>query len=158
MRTGKRTIALAITLITILGLGMTVNATNLNLETSHDSNIILGKEAEKETDEIAKVSYDMGETWIPQNENAYYEVSSTDYWTYDDYKVYCETVENDLIEMLANGEPNLSIEDINEWRENSIQQLEYIKLGGKIYKNNTDEDTSLIISGADSSMIENTKE
>lgn len=158
MRTGKRTIALAVTLITGLGLGMTVNAANLNLGTSHDSNIILGKEAEMETDGIAKVSYDMGETWIPQNGNAYYEESSTDYWSYDDYKVYCETVENDLIEMLANGEPNLSIEDINEWRENSIQQLEYIKLGRKIYKNNTDEDTPLIISGTDSSMIENTKE
>ena len=151
--------ALLFVATTVLGLGTSAFATNLtSVETSKDNIIVLGKDAEKEADGIAKISFDMGETWIAQSDYFPSDEKSEDYWTYDEYKSYAETVEKDLIQMLADREPYLSETDILTWQEDTEQTLELIKAGGMISKNSIETDDTLVISGFDNSFVEITGE
>lgn len=143
----------------VLGLETTAFAANLtSVETASDNIIVLGRDAEKEADGIAKISLDMGNTWIAESEYFSPDEKSVDYWTYEEYKSYAERVESDLVKMLAAGEPDLTEADILAWQEDTAQTLAFIKAGGKISKNSTETDGEFIISGFDSSVIEITGE
>ena len=77
-----------------------------------------------------------------------------DYWTYEEYKSYAETVESSLVKMLADGEPDLTEADIHAWQEHAAQTLAFIEAGGKVSQNTTGADSELMISGFDSSAVE----
>ena len=140
----------------VLGLGTTVfAASNLaSVETINDNIVVIGRDSEKEADGIAKVSLDMGITWITESEYLSSDEKSVDYWTYEEYKSYAETVEGSLVKMLASGEPDLTEADIYAWKEHAAQTLAFIKAGGKVSINSTGADSELMISGFDSSAVE----
>lgn len=115
--------------------------------------IILGKDAAKEPDGVAKVSFDLGNTWLTESEALYSEAVEVEYWTFDEYQSYAKTVEQNLTEMLANNESDLSEEDIQSWRQTSAQVLEFIKSGGKVSKNTVSEDSQLMVSALDNSLV-----
>lgn len=143
----KKSSIFLVAIIATLCIGTTAFAANaLNIGSISDDSIILGLDAGREPDGTNKISFDMGETWIPQNEDVHSDYSSIEYWTYEEYKTYVETVEQDLTEMLAAGETNLTTEDIRAWREESAQILSHIADGGKIAKNTIDEDSQFMIS------------
>ncbi len=139
----------------VLGLGTTAfAAANLaNIETMSDNIVVIGKDAEKEADGIAKISLDTGNTWIAESEYLSSDEKSVDYWTYEEYKSYAETVESGLVKMLAAGEPDLTEADIHAWREHAAQTLAFIEAGGKISKNSTEADSEIMVSGFDSSLV-----
>lgn len=118
---------------------------------------MLGKDAEKELDGIAKVSFDMGKTWVTQNDATHSKNLSTEFWTYDEYEAYAKAVEKDLVEMLTANEPNLTQEDVEDWKAETSKMLKFIKAGGEISKNILDEDSELVIS-SNSTVIEIQKE
>ena len=99
----------------------------------------------------------MGNTWIAQSEYVHSE-SPADCWIYEEYKAYAEKVSNGLMEMYAAGEPELTEEDIRAWKENAVQMLAFIDAGGKVSKNVIGTDIEIIISGLDSTVIENVTE
>ncbi|MBQ2887854.1 MAG: hypothetical protein IJE29_02885 [Firmicutes bacterium] len=120
--------------------------------------IILGKDAAKEPDGVAKVSFDLGNTWLTESEALYSEAVNVEYWTFDEYQSYAKIVEQNLTEMLANNEPDLSEEDIQSWRQTSAQVLEFIKSGGKVSENTVSEDSQLMVSALDNSLVEKASE
>ena len=135
------------------------NTIPVNVETIRENeknNIIITKDAEKEPDGISKVSADMGQTWM--NEVEFTKLNSadsgTEYWTIEEYKVYAAQVDNDLVNMLADGEPELTQADIDTWRIETAQMLKFIKNGGKVSKDMKLEDSQLMISGMDNSLID----
>ena len=140
----------------VLGLGTTAFATSniANVETINDNVVVIGRDSEKEADGIAKVSLDMGNTWIAESEYRFPDEKSVDYWTYEEYKSYAETVESSLVKILADGEPDLTEADIHAWKEHAAQTLAFIKAGGKVSQNSTRADSELMISGFDSSAVE----
>ena len=140
----------------VLGLGTTAFATSnlASVETINDNIVVIGRDAEKEADGIAKVSLDMGDTWIAESEYLSSDEKSVDYWTYEEYKSYAETVESGLVKMLAAGEPDLTEADIHTWQEHTAQTLAFIEAGGKVSKNSTEADSELMISGFDSCLVE----
>lgn len=159
MNLRKKVIAPFAIAMTLLCVGTTVfAASELNIESINDNRVVLGKDADKEADGIAKISFDMGKTWVTESEYIRSENMSTEFWGYDEYKSYAETVEKDLLEMLAAGEPDLTNEDIAAWKENTMQTLEFINAGGKISKNTIGEDIQFKISNVDSSLIESISE
>lgn len=140
----------------VLGLGTTVfAASNLaSVETINDNIVVIGRDSEKEADGIAKVSLDMGNTWIAESEYLSSDEKSVDYWTYEEYKSYAETVESNLVKILADGEPDLTEADIHAWQEHAAQTLAFIEAGGKVSQNSTGADSELMISGFDSAAVE----
>ena len=140
----------------VLGLGTTAFATSnlASVKTINDNVVVIGRDSEKEADGIAKVSLDMGITWITESEYLSSDEKSVDYWTYEEYKSYAETVENGLVKMLAAGEPDLTEADIHAWKEHAAQTLAFIEAGGKVSKNSTGVDSELMISGFGSSAVE----
>lgn len=147
MRNKKKDFIILVAIITTLCMGTTAFAANaLNISSTSDDSIILGLDAGKETDGTNKISFDMGETWVSQNVAVHSDYSSTDYWTYEEYKTYVETVEKELMEMFAAGESNLTMENIRAWQEEATQTLSLIADGGKIAKNTIDEDSQFMIS------------
>lgn len=156
----KKGAALLVAATMVSALGTTAfAAVNLaNIETMSDNIVVLGKDAEKETDGIAKISLDMGNTWITESEYLSSDEKSVDYWTYEEYKSYAETVESGLAKMLAAGEPDLTEADIRAWQEYTAQTLAFIEAGGKISKNTAGTDSEIMISGFDSSVVETTTE
>lgn len=158
MKFRKKGTALFIAAITVLCVGTTAFAAErFNIGCIDDSSIILGTSGEKEADGIAKISLDMGNTWIAQSEYVSSE-SPADCWIYEEYKAYAEKVSNGLMEMYAAGEPELTEEDIRAWKENAVQMLAFIDAGGKVSKNVIGTDIEIIISGLDSTVIENVTE
>ena len=164
MKCQKKVILLALLTMAILTCGtltaVAASAEPLNIETAQETEscIILGKDAEKELDGIAKVSFDLGKTWLSESEALYSEVVEVEYWTFNEYQSYAKTVEQDLTEMIANNEPDLSEEDIQSWRQTSAQILEFIKNGGKVSKNTVSEDSQLMVSALDNSLVKKTSE
>lgn len=152
----KKGAALLLVATMVLGLGTTAfAATNLaNVETISDNIIVIGKDAEKEADGIAKISLDMGNTWIAESEYLSSDEKSVDYWTYEEYKSHAEIVESGLVKMLAVGEPDLTEADIYAWQEHAAQMLAFIEAGGKVSKNSTEADSEIMISGFDSCVVE----
>lgn len=140
----------------VLGVGTTVfAASNLSsVETINDNVVVIGRNSEKEADGIAKASLDMGNTWITESEYLSADEKSVDYWTYEEYKSYAETVKRGLVKMVVSGEPNLTEADIHAWQEHAEQTLAFIEAGGKVSKNSTGADSELMISGFDSSAVE----
>ena len=140
----------------VLGLGTTAFAISniANVETINDNVIVIGRDSEKEADGIVKVSLDMGNTWIAEREYRFPDEKSVDYWTYEEYKSYAETVESSLVKMLADGEPDLTEADIHACQEHAAQTLAFIEAGGKVSQNSTEADSELMISGFDSSVVE----
>ena len=140
----------------VLGLGTTAFATSnlASVETINDNVVVIGRDSEKEADGIAKVSLDMGNTWIAESEYRFPDEKSVDYWTYEEYKSYAETVKSSLVKILADGEPDLTEADIHAWQEHVEQMLAFIEAGGKVSKNSTGADSELMISGFDSSAVE----
>ena len=137
------------------GAALLLAATNLaNVETISDNIIVIGKDAEKEADGIAKISLDMGNTWIAESEYLSSDEKSVDYWTYEEYKSHAEIVESGLVKMLAVGEPDLTEADIYAWQEHAAQMLAFIEAGGKVSKNSTEADSEIMISGFDSCVVE----
>lgn len=128
----KKGAALLLAATMVLGLGTTAfAATNLaNVETISDNIIVIGKDAEKEADGIAKISLD------------------------EEYKSHAEIVESGLVKMLAVGEPDLTEADIYAWQEHAAQMLAFIEAGGKVSKNSTEADSEIMISGFDSCVVE----
>ena len=120
MKSQKKVILSALLTMAILTCGtltaVAASAESPNIETAQETEscIILGKDAEKEPDGIAKVSFDLGKTWLSESEALYSEVVEVEYWTFNEYQSYAKTVEQDLTEMLANNEPDLSEEDIQK--------------------------------------------
>ena len=158
MKFRKKGTALFIAAITVLCVGTTAFAAEkFNIGSINDSSIILGTSSEKEADGIAKISLDMGNTWIAQSEYVSSE-SPADCWMYEEYKAYAEKVANGIMEMYAAGEPDLTEEDIRAWKENEVQMLAFIDAGGKVSKNVIGTDIEIIISGLDSTVIENVTE
>ena len=154
----KKGTALFIAAITVLCVGTTAFAAEkFNIGSINDSSIILGTSSEKEADGIAKISLDMGNTWIAQSEYVSSE-SPADCWMYEEYKAYAEKVANGIMELYAAGEPDLTEEDIRAWKENEVQMLAFIDAGGKVSKNVIGTDSEIIISGLDSTVIENVTE
>ena len=164
MKCQKKVILPALLTMAILTCGtltaVAASAESPNIETTQEavSCIILGKDAEKEPDGIAKVSFDLGNIWLTESEALYSEAVEVEYWTFDEYQSYAKTVEQDLTEMLANNEPDLSEEDIQSWRQTSAQVLEFIKNGGKVLKNTVSEDSQLMVSALDNSLVEKASE
>lgn len=158
MKFGKKGTALFIAAITVLCVGTTAFAAEkFNIGSINDSSVILGTSGEKEADGVAKISLDMGNTWIAQSEYMSSE-RPTDCWTYEEYKAYAEKVANGLMEMYAAGEPGLTEEDIRAWKEDAVQMLAFIDAGGKVSKNVIGADSEIMISGLDSAVIESVTE
>ena len=158
MKFRKKGTALFIAAITVLCVGTTAFAAErFNIGCIDDSSIILGTSGEKEADGIAKISLDMGDTWIAQSEYVPSE-SPADCWTYEEYKAYAEKAANGLMEMYTAGEPELTEEDIHAWKENAEQMLAFIDAGGKVSKNAMGTDSEIIISGLDNTVIESVTE
>ena len=101
----------------------------------HGHNIIFGKDGTKEVDSVSKISINLGKIWINEEEILSYENPLIEFWTYEEYKSYAQTVDNNLMEMLIAGEPDLIEEDIISWKMDTAQLLDFIKAGGKISKN-----------------------
>lgn len=153
MKFKKKSTALLAAVITVLCMGTTAFAAGaFNIESINDSNVVIGTNAEKEADGIAKISFDMGNTWEAQSKYVSLE-NSGDYWTYEEYKAYAEMVTNGLVEMYAAGEPGLTEEDIRDYKEHVVQMLAFIEAGGKVSKNAIGTDSEIMISGLDSSVI-----
>lgn len=158
MKFKKKGTALFIAAITVLCMGTTAFAAGaFNIESINDSSVVIGTSGEKEADGIAKISFDMGNTWVAQSENVSPD-NSGEYWTYEEYQTYAEKVANGLMEMYAAGEPGLTEEDIREWKEDAVQMLAFIDAGGKVSKNVIGTDSEIIISSLDSSVIESITE
>ena len=158
MKFKKKGTAFFIAAIAVLCMGTTAFAAGaFNIESINDSSIVIGTSGEKEADGIAKISFDMGNTWVAQSEYASPD-NSGDYWTYEEYKAYAEKVTNGLMEMYAAGEPGLTEEDIRGWKEDAVQMLAFIDGGGKVSKNAIGTDSEIMISGLDSSVIESVTE
>lgn len=87
MKFRKKGTALFIAAITVLCVGTTAFAAEkFNIGSINDSSIILGTSSEKEADGIAKISLDMGNTWIAQSEYVSSE-SPADCWMYEEYRL-----------------------------------------------------------------------
>ena len=158
MKSKKKSTALLAAAITVLCMGTTAFAAEaFNIGSINDSNVVIGTNAEKEADGIAKISFDMGNTWEPQSEYVSPE-NTGDYWTYEEYKAYAEVVVNGLEEMYSAGEPGLTEEDIRDCKEHVAQMLAFIEAGGKVSQNAIDADSEIMISGLDSSVIESITE
>lgn len=158
MKFKKKGIAFFIAAIAVLCMGTTAFAAGaFNIESINDSSVVIGTSGEKESDGIAKISFDMGNTWVAQSEYVSPD-NSGDYWTYEEYKAYAEKVTNGLMEMYAAGEPGLTEEDIRGWKEDAVQMLAFIDAGGKVSKNAIGTDSEIMISGLDSSVIESVTE
>ena len=153
MKFKKKSTALLAAVVTVLCMGTTAFAAGaFNIESINDSNVVIGTNAEKEADGIAKISFDMGNTWEAQSKYVSLE-NSGDYWTYEEYKAYAEMVTNGLVEMYTAGEPGLTEEDIRDYKEYVVQMLAFIEAGGKVSKNAIETDSEIMISGLDSSVI-----
>lgn len=158
MKFKKKGTALFIAAITVLCMGTTAFAAGaFNIESINDSSVVIGTSGEKEADGIAKISFDMGNTWVVQSEYVSPD-NSGEYWTYEEYQTYAENVANGLMEMYAAGEPGLTEEDIRDWKEDAVQMLAFIDAGGKVSKNVIGTDSEIIISSLDSSVIESITE
>lgn len=158
MKFRKKSTAFLAAVMMVLCMGTTVFAAEaFNLESVNDSNVVIGTSAEKEADGIAKISFDMGNTWEAQSEYVSSE-NSRDYWTYEEYKAYAEMVINDLMEMYTAGEPELTEEDIHNCKEEAAQMLAFIEAGGKVSQNAIGTDSEIMISGLDSSVMESITE
>jgi hypothetical protein len=159
MKCQKKVVFPALLIMAILSVGTltafaaSTNVPNIEATQEAGSCIILGKDAAKEPDGVAKVSFDLGNTWLTESEALYSEAVEVEYWTFDEYQSYAKTVEQNLTEMLANNEPDLSEEDIQSWRQTSAQFLEFIKSGGKVSKNTVNEDSQLMVSALDNSLV-----
>lgn len=154
----KKGTAFFIAAIAVLCMGTTAFAAGaFNIESINDSGVVTGTSGEKESGGIAKISFDMGNTWVAQSEYVSPD-NSGDYWTYEEYKAYAEKVTNGLMEMYAAGEPGLTEEDIHGWKEDAVQMLAFIDAGGKVSKNAIGTDSEIMISGLDSSVIESITE
>lgn len=156
----KKGAALLFAAAMALGLGTTAfaAASLASVETMSDNIVVIGKDAEKEADGIAKISLDMGNTWIAESEYLSSDEKSVDYWTYEEYKSYAETVESSLVKMLTAGEPDLTEADIHAWQEYTTQTLAFIEAGGKIFQNTAGTDSEIMISGFDSALVDTTTE
>ena len=158
MKFKKKGTALFIAAITVLCMGTTAFAAGaFNIESINDSSVVIGTSGEKEANGIAKISFDMGNTWVAQSEYVSPD-NSGEYWTYEEYQAYAEKVANGLMEMYAAGEPGLTEEDICSWKEDAVQMLAFIDAGGKVSKNVIGTDSEIIISSLDSSVIESITE
>ena len=80
MKSQKKVILSALLTMAILTCGtltaVAASAESPNIETAQETEscIILGKDAEKEPDGIAKVSFDLGKTWLSESEALYSEM------------------------------------------------------------------------------------
>lgn len=158
MKFTKKGIALSAAAMTVLCMGTTAfAAVTLNIERVNDSSVVIGTNAEKEADGIARISFDMGDTWEPQSEYVSPE-NTGDYWTYEAYKAYAEMVTNGLEEMYAAGEPGLTEEDIRACKEGFAQMLAFIKAGGKVSQDAIGADSEIMTSCLDGSVIERVTE
>lgn len=163
MKRQKKVLVPALVAIAVLACGTltafaATDTLNIGISREDESSIILGKDAEKEPDGIAKVSFDLGKTWLNHDEAMPSDNSEIEYWAYAEYQTYAETVEQDFLEMLNNGEPGVTQEDIQSWQEEAAQVLELIKAGGKVAKNTAGEDCQLMVSALDSSIVGTTSE
>lgn len=150
------TAILACGTVTVFAASENAVPTNVGIVQENErSNIILGKDADKELDGIAKVSLDMGQTWISEAEFKKLNSadSNTQYWTFDEYKAYAAQVESDLTDMIVAGEPDVTQADIDAWRIDTAKMLEFIKNGGKASKDIACEDSQLMISAYNSFSI-----
>lgn len=136
MKYQKKMIVPALALAMLLCGTMTAFAANANPANAEN----LREEGE------SAIVWDVTEQPSPENDK-------NEYWAYDEYKAYAESIERSLMELLATGEPDLTQQDVQACKDTLARTLDFIKNGGHVSKNMVNGDSFLMVSPLDSSLV-----
>ena len=141
MKYQKKMIVPALALAMLLCGTMTAFAANANPANAEN----LREEGE------SAIVWDVTEQPSPENDK-------NEYWAYDEYKAYAESIERSLMELLATGEPDLTQQDVQACKDTLARTLDFIKNGGHVSKNMVNGDSLLMVSPLDSSLVGSSSE